>query len=85
MLKRFETWPDVLEHVRSGRPVWYVPSDSVGPCPTVARVRHTGEGDTVRLWLRCPEGFVNSYPSTIADETFLDKIYRWEPTKGARR
>lgn len=82
MLKNFETWPDVLAHVRSGGSIYYVPSDSMGPCPTVARVRLTGEGNTVRLWLRCPDGFLgNSYPSTIADETFMDKIYRWEARK----
>ncbi len=80
MLKQFETWPDVIQHVRSGEALYYVPNESIGPCRMVARLRLSSE-DNVRLWMRCPEYMANTFPSMIADKTFLDKLYRWEPRK----
>ncbi len=86
MLRGFDSWSDVIQYVKSGAALYYVPDDSIGPCPTIARVRPTVEGDPVRLWLRCPDKFMASpYPSTIADEMFIDKLYRWEPRKAATR
>lgn len=84
MLTHFETWPDVLQHVRSGEALYYVPEDSIGPCRMIARLRLATE-DNVRIWLRQPEYMANAYPSMIADQSFLDKLYRWQPRKALPR
>lgn len=82
MLEAFEKWSDVIDHVKAGGSLYYVPAGSVGPCPTIARVRQTAQDGPVRLWLRCPDNYrVYPYPSTIADETFMDKLYRWRAKK----
>lgn len=82
MLKRFDTWPDVLQHVRSGGMLYYVIDETVGPCQATARVRTTGGQDTVRLWVWCPDSqLAPSYRSTIADSSFLGKLYRWETAR----
>lgn len=73
MLRGFATWPDVVQYVRSGGSLYYVPSDSVGPCRTIAHVR-----SEALIWLRCPDYLLGFYPSIVADTTFLDKLYRWE-------
>lgn len=80
MLKPFDSWPGVLEHVRSGEALYYVPEEGIGPCRMIARLR-LSSGDNVRLWMRHPEYLANTYPSMIADKTFLDKLYRWEPRR----
>lgn len=80
MLKDFKSWPDVLAHVRSGGNIYYIPNESLGPCRMIARVRTTENSDA-RIWLRSPEYLAYVFPSMIADETFLDKLYRWDPRK----
>lgn len=79
MLRSFATWEELIAHVKAGSALYYVPSPAIGPCPTIARVRQTTESEPVRLWLRCPDSYrSHPYPSTIADETFMSKLYRWE-------
>lgn len=86
MLGAFTAWADVIEHVRGGGSLYYVPYPDAGPCPTIARIRQTTQDGPLRLWLRCPDNFrLKPYPSTIADESFMDKLYRWEAAKASRR
>jgi hypothetical protein len=85
MLRGFESWPDVLQYVRAGGQLYYVPEEMNGPCRTVARVRQAANGDDVCLLLRCPHDASVSYPPTVADQTFLDKLYRWEMLKTSQK
>lgn len=80
MLVGFESWPDVFQHVRSGGIIYYVPNDSLGPHRMIARVRPSTQGDTY-IWLRQPEYMAHLFPSMIADSSFTDKLYRWQPGK----
>lgn len=84
MLSRFASWPDVLEHVRSGGAVYYVPNDSLGPCRMVARIP-VNENGNGRVWLRSPQYLANTFPTMIADSSFLDKVYRWDAAKAVPR
>lgn len=84
MLRRFESWPDVLEYVRSGGAIYYVPNDTLGPCRTIVRIRPREDGQP-SLWVRPPEYVVGTFESVVADETYLDKLYRWEARKAEPR
>lgn len=86
MLRVFDSWDDLVAHVRAGGPIWYVPTPDEGPRPAIARIRHTAEAEPVRIWLRSPDGNrLNPFPSTIADESFMGKLYRWSAAKTAPR
>lgn len=81
MLKLFDSWPDVLAHVRAGGVLYYVPEGYQGPYRTIATV--VPEANNLRL--RCPvENKLDVYPSAIAGPSFIDKLYRWEARKAAR-
>lgn len=82
MLRGFDSWPDVLQHVRSGGILYYDPHNS-GPLPAIPVVRQGARDDQVRLWIRPPYFSSGGFTPTIADDTFLDKLYRWEALKRA--
>ena len=84
MLRGFDRWPDVLEHVRSGGAIYYVPNEDFGPARMIARIR-SPEQEVPRIWLRQPEYMAHTFPTMIADITFMDKLYRWEPVRATLR
>jgi len=82
MLKSFDKWPDVLEHVRAGGVLYYVYDNNQGPYRTIASIVPEASAEPTRLRLRSPaQQETCSYPTTIADKSFLDKLYRWEVRK----
>lgn len=79
MLLQFGEWSEVIAHVRARGSLYYVPSPEVGPRPAIARIRQTSQNGPLTIWLRSPDNnSPSAYPSTIADESFMDKLYRWE-------
>lgn len=86
MLRPFDSWGDLVAHVKAGGPIWYVPTPDQGPRPAIARIRRTSEDGPISIWLRSPEGNrLNPFPSTIADESFMGKLYRWVNAKASPR
>lgn len=50
----------------------------------VARIP-VNENGNGRVWLRSPQYLANTFPTMIADSSFLDKVYRWDAAKAVPR
>lgn len=76
MLVRFDNWPDMLQHVRSGGMVYYLPDNKSGPERVSAHPIR--QGKMLRL-IRC-DVCSGERGRIYVLESQLPQLYRWVPS-----